>query len=309
VSGDGTLGEPAVVPIAAGERPISGYEVIDLLSRGRRLDVYDAWSDERESRCVLKMLRPERRDDEEAAEKLVREGALLAQLTHPHIVRAYETVYRPDPVVVLETLAGETLGHMFDTRPPLSPAEAAHLGLQLSSAVSYLHKHGYLHLDLKPDNVVAESGRAKVIDLSLARPPGPTPPGYGTWCYLSPEQARGDQVDASADTWGIGIILWEALSGEIAIDDPGGSRSTSEQQPSWETGGDDDSDEHYPQIHEPIPSLGHVTGLRGEVVDLVDRCLLLDPAERPSLSQLAGGLERIAELPENERRHNEGSRG
>ena len=88
--------------------------------------------------------------------RLVREGELLLELAHPHIVRAYELRRRaPHPVLVLETLGGETLEHMIQSAPRrLAIADVAHLGLQLCSAIGYLHGHGYLHLDLKPSNVI-----------------------------------------------------------------------------------------------------------------------------------------------------------
>jgi eukaryotic-like serine/threonine-protein kinase len=168
-----------------------GYRTIELLRRGRDLDVYDVWSEERACRCVIKSVRPDRLDRDGVARRLLDEGRLLCRLTHPHIVRAYEVAEEPLPVVVMETLAGETVGHMIDRGAALSVPELAQLGLHLCSAIRYLHGHGVLHLDLKPSNVIAECGRAKLIDLSVARPPGPAHAGIGTHYYLSPEQARG----------------------------------------------------------------------------------------------------------------------
>jgi len=293
-------------PLAPGAEPAPGYEVIGLLSRGRRLDVYDAWSHERSTRCVLKVLRPERREDAPAREQLVREGRMLERLSHPHIVRGYETITEPDPVVVMETLPGQTLGHLISEQAPLAAEEVAHLGLHLGAAVSYLHRHGLLHLDLKPDNVVAEAGRAKVIDLSLARPPGQAPSGIGTWCYLAPEQARGGELGPMADVWGIGVTLFEAASGAPAFDDDddhstGGS--SVDQRPSWDTGGDDDPwDGDYPQLDGPAPALAEVSAQPPELCELIDACLAPAPADRPAVVALMGRLERIAAIPEREQR-------
>jgi serine/threonine protein kinase len=297
-------------PLPSGLEPAPGYEVIGHLSRGRRLDVYDAWSHERSTRCVLKMLRPERRDEPRAREQLVREGRLLERLSHPHIVRGYETITDPDPIVVMETLAGQTLGRVIEDQAPLTAPDVAHLGLHLAAAASYLHRNGVLHLDLKPDNVVAEASRAKVIDLSLTRAPGPAPPGIGTWCYLAPEQARGGELGPLADVWGIGVTLFEAASGLPAFDDHDDSASwTSDGDewiygpPSWDTGAEEDRwDGDYPQLEAPAPVLASVSGQPPELCELIDACLAPADAERPTIAELMGRLEPIAAVPEHERR-------
>jgi len=86
-------------------------------------------------------------------------------------------------------------------------------------------RRGYLHLDLKPSNIIADGGRAIIIDLSIARRPGRAPAGLGTWCYLAPEQARGGHVCDAADVWGVGAVLFEALTSKPPFDD---SRVTSD---------------------------------------------------------------------------------
>ncbi len=107
-------------PLAPGSAIAPAYVVIEHLSRGRALDVYDVWSDERECRCIAKMLRPDRAKDQAARRRLVREGRLLRGLSHPHIVRGYELLPPPRPLVIMETLSGETLARLIedgDQRP------------------------------------------------------------------------------------------------------------------------------------------------------------------------------------------------
>ena len=180
---------------------MNGYELIEHLHRGHAYDVYDAWSEQRGCRVVIRILRPDRRDPR----ALLREGRLLRQLAHPHIVRAYETRLRP-PMVVLETLGGATLAALLEDGP-LEPADALQLGLQLSSAVRYLHGRGWLHLDLKPSNLIADGGRLKLIDLSIAQRPGRIRAGTGSPDFMAPEQERGGRVGPPADVWGIGAVL------------------------------------------------------------------------------------------------------
>jgi eukaryotic-like serine/threonine-protein kinase len=207
-----------------GRNPFSlapGLEVIEHLSRTRRLDTYEAWSAERACSCIVKALRPDRRGDPRAWAALLAEGRLLTELAHPNIVRGYELITDPEPIVVMETLGGETLAHLIARQPDgLDPEDVAWLGLHLASALGYLHGRGVLHLDVKPANVIAEAGRAKLIDLSLARAPGRYRAGLGTWCNLSPQQARGDELGPAADVWGLGTVLHEAAIGACLAFDP-----------------------------------------------------------------------------------------
>lgn len=259
-----------------------GYEVIEHLARSNVLDVYDAWSRQRGCRVILKTLRPDRRRDGTAARALLREGRLLSRLTHPHVVRGYEVLRSPAPAIVLETLRGETVSHLVERRRRRLPArELGFLGLHLCSAVGYLHGRGILHLDVKPSNVIAEGGRAKLIDLSVARRPGRCRPGVGTWCYMAPEQARGGEVGPPADVWGIGGVLFEAATGACAFD----------------------GDEEYPQlVRGAVPVARARRGLPGRLAAAIDACLSADPAARPTLPRLAAALEATAGLPGAERR-------
>jgi len=210
-----------------------GYDLIERLSSGHAYEVWDAWSEERGCRVVIRVPRDGRRDHRR---DLLREGRLLQRLTHPNIVRAYETRRRP-PMVVLETLGGATLAALLE-HGPLTRDDALELGRQLCSAVGYLHRQGWLHLDLKPDNLIADGGRLKLIDLSIAQSPGSIEPGTGTRGWMAPEQEREGTVTAAADVWGIGAVLRAA-------------------------------------------------GL----VDVAERCLREDPAERPSVQDVVRWLD------------------
>jgi serine/threonine protein kinase len=251
-----------------------GYEAIARIHRSNVFDVYDAWSTERHARCIVKSLSPNRLAESAKRRRLLAEGRLLESLSHPGIVRGYETLSRPEPLVVMETLTGETVAHLVERRArPLSAHELAFLGLQLASAVGYLHRQGLVHLDLKPGNIVAENGRAKLIDLSIARRPGRARPGVGTWCYMAPEQARGGHVGEPADVWGIGVVLWEAACG----DTPFGDESI-----------------EYPQLEHRAPPLRSERRLPRALTDLVDDCLDPDTRARPVLADVRAALEPIA---------------
>ena len=199
--------------LPAGALLAAGCTVNSHLHRGQDLDVYEVWSEERDCICVAKVLRPDRVCRPTARVRLRREGRLLTRLSHPHIVRAYAMIERPAPMVILEVLGGATLESIIQRQGRLPLAAIGHLGQHLCSAVGYLHRNRVLHLDLKPSNIVCECGRAKIIDLSIARRPGRGKPGVGSPPYMAPEQIRGAFLDEPTDVWGIGMVLHEAASG------------------------------------------------------------------------------------------------
>jgi eukaryotic-like serine/threonine-protein kinase len=179
------------------------YRLLELLSSGHACDTYDAWSEERGCRVIVR--RGDVRD----------EGRLLRRLTHPNIVRVYE-VHRD--WIVLETLSGSTLAAL-RAGGPLSRGDAIEMARQLCSAISYLHRKGWLHLDLKPDNLIADGGRLKLIDFSIAQRPGPVESGTGTRRWMAPEQERGGVATEATDVWGIGAVLrWAGLDLDVAED-------------------------------------------------------------------------------------------
>jgi len=217
----------AAPPIGPGASLSASLEVVEHISRNQVLDVYDAWSRERDCRCVVKLLRPDSRGVDRRERRLRYEGELLMRLRHPHLVSAYELVDEPQTMIVLETLTGLTLDALLEDLPRRLPLhDVLGLGVQLCSAVGYLHRQGVLHLDVKPGNIVCpETGQIKLIDLSLARPPGRVRAGLGTRGYRPPEQEEGGVVSPAADVWAIGAVLFEAAAGRPYSESPGDLRS------------------------------------------------------------------------------------
>jgi serine/threonine protein kinase len=260
-------------PLNAGATLGGDLVVLEHLSRNEVMDVYDVWDAGRYCRCVAKALRPDCERSRRDRNRLAREGELLAHFTHPHLVRAYETRRRGRLVVVLETLPGETLSHLLAQRRTRLPgAEVAILGLHVGSATRYLHRQGWLHLDLKPSNVIVDAGLAKLIDLSLVRPPGPQRAGVGTRPYLSPEQARGGDLGPAADVWGLGALLFETACGE---------------PPFVSTDGD-----VYPQLRRRAPATRVLRRLAPELATLIDACLEPAPGDRPAIDACLDVLDR-----------------
>lgn len=257
-------------PLGRGRAIAPGTTILEHLHRSAGLDVYDAWNEPRACRVIVKTPRPDRLRVPDARRRLLREGRLLLRLTHPHIVRAYELHAEPRPVIVMETLTGETVEHLIvEARTPLATVELANLGAHLGSALTHLHASGTLHLDLKPSNVVAEGGRAKLIDLSHARPPGRMKAGNGTWCYMAPEQARGGEIGAAADVWGLGIVLHAAATRTVALD------AIAEEL-----------DVDDPQLHARVPLVRRARPrLPARLTGLIDACLEPEASDRPALEE------------------------
>ena len=250
-----------------------GYRPLALLADGRRLETWDAWDEARGTRCVVKLLRADRRDDPRVRQAVLLEGHLATTLAHPHLVRGYDVLDDP-PTVVLETLRGATLSALIDDEP-LGLADAAELGCQLVSVLGYLHRRDWLHLDLKPDNVVVDHGKAVLIDLSLAGRPGAGRPGAGTRGYLAPEQATGRGLSAATDVWGLGMTLIDALARTA----PYGDEATWESRRRW------------PLVHRRMPTAPDgVDELPDEVRDLLTACVSLDPAARALLDEVRSAL-------------------
>jgi len=266
-------------PLGRGREIVPGTTILEHLHRSAGLDVYDAWNEPRGCRVIVKTPRPDRLRRRGARARLLSEGRLLMRLTHPHIVRAYEVHDGARPAIVMETLAGSTLERLIaDARRPLSAAELANLGAHLAGALRHLHGSGILHLDLKPSNVVAEGGRAKLIDLSHARPPGRMRAGNGTWCYMAPEQVRGGEIGPAADTWGLGIVLHAAAIRRNPLADIA-----------------DELDVDDPQLHARVPLLRRVRPrLPATLSTLIDACLEPDPCDRPELDDALHSLHALS---------------
>ncbi|GAA4848335.1 hypothetical protein GCM10025787_33740 [Saccharopolyspora rosea] len=282
-------------PLREGQEIAPGYRVIEHMRRGSELDTYDAWSEQRYSRCFIKTVRPDQAREERVRRCLESEARLLLGFTHPHIVRAYELVERPDgPVLVMETLSGATLSHIIEARNRRLPArDIAHLGLHLCSAMRYMHDRGYLHLDLKPGNIIADAGRARIIDLNLARPPGLGHGYAGTPCYMAPEQVRGGVLGPAADVWGVGLVLYEAATGHQPFD-RGDEPPEQPSEASWTS-----FQQRCPQLTEPVPPVRTRRRLPATMADAVDACLAREPAKRPTLAELSRALTTVTEIEED----------
>ncbi|MGE4145577.1 MAG: protein kinase [Planctomycetota bacterium] len=189
------------------------------LGRGGMGVVYEVEHERTRARFALKRLYPGA--DPEERERFAREVEAQLGLAHPGLVRVHAAdLARPDPYLVLDLVSGGSLAERVRARGPLAPAAARRLGLELCDALAYLHERDLLHRDLKPQNVLLDAeGRARLTDFGLVRLRGSltlTATGelLGTPAYMPPEQVQDSRsVDARADVYALGAVLYEALAG------------------------------------------------------------------------------------------------
>jgi tetratricopeptide (TPR) repeat protein len=217
-------GRERPAPPAALPRRVGRYRVIELLGEGGMGRVLLAEDEALRRKVALKMLK---RDDESSQRRFVREAQAAARVSHPNVCPIFEVGEEGGrPFLAMELLPGETLSARL-RRGPLPPPEALDLAEDLLSALGALHDAGVVHRDVKPSNLFLTPHGGKLVDFGLARDlPGDvarsivstadlTSPGLiiGTPGYMAPEQILGQAVDARADLFAAGIVLYEALTG------------------------------------------------------------------------------------------------
>jgi serine/threonine-protein kinase len=210
------------VPAQLGGR----YEIGDLLGRGGMAEVHIG-RDTRLGRTVaVKMLRPDLARDPSFQARFRREAHSAASLNHPAVVAVYDTGEdqfggNPVPYIVMEYVEGSTLRDLLASGSRLVPERALEIVDGVLAALAYSHQQGIVHRDIKPANVMLTgAGEVKVMDFGIARAVADTGATMtqtsaviGTAQYLSPEQARGEQVDARSDLYSTGCMLYELLTG------------------------------------------------------------------------------------------------
>jgi serine/threonine protein kinase len=255
-----------------GDVIVPGRSVVRFLGGGGAHQAFLVELDGERRRAVAKLPRPHLVDDPHCLLRLRGEGRALARLAHPLLPRHFDTVLDgPQPHLLLEHVPGPTLHGAIAARAPLGPGLVASLGCALARALDHIAAAGWVHLDVKPSNIVLNA-RPRLIDFELARPAAEaarmTKP-TGTWGFMAPEQRRagcagGPVIGPPADVFALAASLHEALSGEAL----------------------------------PAPSSADAAAGQGLVGAALRDALAPRPSDRPTAAELAEALCPLSSEPE-----------
>src|SRR5678815_4173960 len=284
-------------------RTISHYRILEKVGGGGMGVVYRA-ADTRLTRDVaLKFLPDETSGDSRVVERFQREARAASLLNHPNICTLHDVgEFEGRHFIVMEYLDGRTVNHVLNGRP-MATDDLLELGIQMADAVGAAHAKGIIHRDIKPANIiVTERGQAKILDFGIAKvtsAPGAdadgmsqaqtraeaqrltrlTQPGtpVGTIAYMSPEQIRGEEVDARTDIFSLGVVLYEMATGRLPF--AGGTAALV-----------------FDAIlnREPVPANLVDAGIPAELGSIIGTALAKDRSARfPTMAALRGALSKL----------------
>lgn len=258
-----------------------GYSVVCEIGRGGMATVYRARQVMLDRDVALKVLIPALAADPANAQRFLQEARMLASLEHPHVVPVYDVGVTPDGSHYFSMQLLENGDFTVRLRRGVSEAELVRVLTAVADALAYAHARGYVHRDVTPANVLFDADdKPRLTDFGIARAMTATSRitasglSVGTSHYMSPEQARGAEVDPRSDIYSLGVLCYEALTGKPPFD------------------GEDGFAVAYAHVHEPVPPLPPELG---KWQPLIDRCLAKNPEERfQDCGQFIAMLRRIA---------------
>ena len=265
-------------------KTLAHYQITSQIGKGGMGEVYQAKDQKLGRDVAIKVLPPEFAKDADRVARFQREAKLLASLNHPNIAAIHGLEDSEGThFLVMELIEGDTLADRIKSSP-IPIEEALKLALQIAEALEAAHEKGVIHRDLKPANIkVTPDGKIKVLDFGLAKAfageqsdlnmsNSPTLSDMatqqgvilGTAAYMSPEQARGKEVDKRADIWAFGVVLFEMLTGQPLF-----------------AGGDVTST--LARVLEREPDFSALpVNLHPKIIEMLERCLEKDPKDRYS---------------------------
>jgi serine/threonine protein kinase len=256
------------------------YEVMEEIGRGGMAIVYRARERLLDREVAIKVLPFALAHDAEFVERFQREARTAAKLEHPHIVPVYRVGQRDSVIYfAMRYLRGKSLSEIVDERGALPPSVIRKLLVESSKALGYAHKHGIVHRDIKPDNIMfRENGEAVLCDFGIAKAATGTRltgtgTAIGTPYYMSPEQARAQPLDGRSDLYSLGVVAYQCLTGQVPFD------------------GEDSFSIGYKHVMEEVPRPELSTDEERHLFAVIQRMMAKDPGERYQTAEdVAGAL-------------------
>ena len=200
------------------------YEILELIGSGGMANVYKARCHRLNRPVAIKILKSDLADNADFRRRFHDESQAVAQLSHANIVSVYDVSTNPDrEYIVMELIDGITLKQYMERRGRMDWRESLHFITQIMRGLSHAHSRGIIHRDIKPQNImVLRDGSVKVADFGIAclanQGQTLTQEALGSVHYISPEQARGDRIDARSDIYSAGVVLYEMLTGRLPFE-------------------------------------------------------------------------------------------
>lgn len=252
------------------------YDQIVLKAVGGMAEVFRARQKTLDRPVAIKRIRPELNAKSEIQARFRREAKFSANLLHQNLAHVYDFVRKGDEsYIIMEWIEGYDLAEMIERAAPLPIDLICVLALKVLNGISFIHSHGLVHRDIKPDNVrVSLRGEVKIMDFGIAYDPSEdilTSPGtlMGSPHYLSPEQITGEKVDARSDLWSFGVTLYEILTSK---------------RPFFET----QTDSVFNRIKKGayIPAQEMRPDVPPVLSRIIDSCLQVKPSKRPKSAEV-----------------------
>lgn len=200
------------------------YEILEPIGSGGMANVYKARCHRLNRLVAIKILKSDLADNADFRRRFHDESQAVAQLSHANIVSVYDVSTNPDrEYIVMELIDGITLKQYMERRGRMDWRESLHFITQIMRGLSHAHSRGIIHRDIKPQNImVLRDGSVKVADFGIAclanQGQTLTQEALGSVHYISPEQARGDRIDARSDIYSAGVVLYEMLTGRLPFE-------------------------------------------------------------------------------------------
>jgi tetratricopeptide (TPR) repeat protein len=278
---------------------VGHYRILDKLGEGGMGEVFLAEDTVLGRRVALKLPTALLAGDAEACARLQREARAAATINHPHVCVVHEVGEAADgrPFIVMEYLEGETLAARLTRQQRLTPDEVLTLGCEAADALAAAHARGVVHRDLKPSNIILTPHGLKLLDFGLASVARDAVARQeeagafmGTLRYMSPEQRRGEALDARTDLFSLGVVLYEAATGCRPFDVEG-KTPRAVRQAILDANADADADAT------PVPSTRLASDLPAGFDRVISRALATDRDQRYQTAiDLAADLGRLGPL-------------